>query len=894
LNIKVNTILFKIRRLVGPLVLCCLFLLSIAMIAVPQQASAAVSLKFVNANTIHGTDIFNLGVNSDATDFTKQADGSYLGSYISDGAAYSLKLTNLKESGTNYTGTLTITGEGANNTKTIPVTVADPNNVGPTIPAGGEEGGAGEAPETTCEDKGGPLGWILCGFVKILDDGIDWLDAQIIRLMTIDPSQYNNAKVKGASDVFRNIAFSLLIPVMLIMVSGTALGFGAFDAYTVKRALPRMMIAALFIALAYPLTTFLVDLSNIAGSGILGIVTAAFAGGAANAQDITLSSLISGGQGGALTALIIGGGTVAVGVGAITIGIVLSFGFTLFAGLLIGFLLLVLRQVVVIALIIIAPIAILSWIFPGNDKLWKLWRDSLEKALLLFMIFMLAIGTGRGFASLADVANFGPLTPFVAGTAYIIPYLVFRQLISAGGAALSLVGGAVNDKGKGLFDRPRKYRAEVRKETGERAKEGNRFRGKGRLTTSLNRGIEFGTNLKEGGVNPMAFRGRMNEALSKGAYHESKELREKNEDFAALSQDDDLLRIVRTARSRGDAKRMLQAANRDTPEALARVEAVMRSGSAEAVQMAATTQLAATGTGYGDDPAAMFEAIRQTTHGDRDLATRMLGDMRAAASQSGQVLMGGAGFGDTQRELFSYMATPNMASAQTARNNMANYVLQGSAPGQIANARKTHVTALAPVIQANLNKAIASGNQNDIDRELAQVAGLYDTMAQAKPENAIILRNEVLSQQIASPPGGGPAVTVQEMIEKARSSSPVFTQYRREYGSAAQQQAMGGGQQPPPGGGQQPPPGGGPGGAPSDVGLKRNIIPLGKSTNGHALYRFKYLWDDQEYVGVMAQDLISTFPDALSKNEQGYYLVDYAALGIQMYTYEDWLKAQSQ
>ena len=43
-------------------------------------------------------------------------------------------------------------------------------------------------------------------------------------------------------------------------------------------------------------------------------------------------------------------------------------------------------------------------------------------------------------------------------------------------------------------------------------------------------------------------------------------------------------------------------------------------------------------------------------------------------------------------------------------------------------------------------------------------------------------------------------------------------------------------------------------------------------------------WDiSRKFVGVMAQDLINTqYEDAVYKNEQGYYMVDYSKLPVEM------------
>lgn len=74
---------------------------------------------------------------------------------------------------------------------------------------------------------------------------------------------------------------------------------------------------------------------------------------------------------------------------------------------------------------------------------------------------------------------------------------------------------------------------------------------------------------------------------------------------------------------------------------------------------------------------------------------------------------------------------------------------------------------------------------------------------------------------------------------------------------------------------------------PSDRRLKRDIALLG-SHDGVLLYRFKYLWSSQEYVGVMAQDILQSHPQAVTKSKAGYYRVDYSQLGFSMQTYDEW------
>ena len=76
----------------------------------------------------------------------------------------------------------------------------------------------------------------------------------------------------------------------------------------------------------------------------------------------------------------------------------------------------------------------------------------------------------------------------------------------------------------------------------------------------------------------------------------------------------------------------------------------------------------------------------------------------------------------------------------------------------------------------------------------------------------------------------------------------------------------------------------------SDIRLKQNVEKLAITESGLSIYRFRYIKDPtgQDYVGVMAQDLMEAHPDALVMGEDGYYRVRYDRLGLQMSTFEEW------
>jgi Protein of unknown function (DUF3300) len=82
---------------------------------------------------------------------------------------------------------------------------------------------------------------------------------------------------------------------------------------------------------------------------------------------------------------------------------------------------------------------------------------------------------------------------------------------------------------------------------------------------------------------------------------------------------------------------------------------------------------------------------------------------------------------------------------------------------------------------------------------------------------------------------------------------------------------------------------GGGGGRRSDLVLKHDIVLLGRLDNGLGYYRFSYLGSHKAYVGVIAQEVQTMRPDAVTRGSDGYLRVYYEKLGLKLRTHSDWL-----
>jgi hypothetical protein len=79
------------------------------------------------------------------------------------------------------------------------------------------------------------------------------------------------------------------------------------------------------------------------------------------------------------------------------------------------------------------------------------------------------------------------------------------------------------------------------------------------------------------------------------------------------------------------------------------------------------------------------------------------------------------------------------------------------------------------------------------------------------------------------------------------------------------------------------------GGRRSDLRLKHDIVLLGRLDDGLGYYRFVYNGGHTAYVGVMAQEVRTVAPEAVTRGADGYMRVSYDLLGLPFETYNQWL-----
>lgn len=372
--------------------------------------------------------------------------------------------------------------------------------------------GSGDT-SATCETSGSPLTWILCPVFNLLSDGAQWIFQDIVQPFLISPpistdpqdpsfQIWSNFRVYG--DIF-------LIIALLVIVFGESIGGGVVDAYTAKKVLPRLLVAAVLINLSIYIVAFLVDFSNILGQGVGAILTAPLThctnGAGGNCWDFNLSlgdqarvfgvgfiGLLAGGTAAAgfLGTIIFGG---LAGVGAI-LTVAFFTVLPMFFAVLAVFITLIIRKGLILMLVLISPVAFALYCLPNTERFFKRWWDLLIEALMVYPIIIAIFGVAEILSiailtsnniSPSDIQS-GTVSNAVAGNlnrtlALVVAFLLQFLPLLAIPFAFRFAGGALSkiyEAATGAGAQINKL-AETRREHAKRDYQAQALSGRGRM-----------------------------------------------------------------------------------------------------------------------------------------------------------------------------------------------------------------------------------------------------------------------------------------------------------------------------------------------------------------------------------------------------------------------------
>lgn len=335
-------------------------------------------------------------------------------------------------------------------------TIGDSTNF---LSTGGDSDGATDM--EACFNNAGAFGWVMCPLISGLHNIAEKLYQKVESWLGVHPSIVASIRPGSSSDVFklwskfRDIANIAFVIVFLVVILSQVSGFGISN-YNVKKMLPKLVVTAILVNVSFIICALAVDVSNIVGSSTKRLLTGMGENIAAkcvlgeNASACSSTDI----AGNIITTVMAGAGVgIAAMKGAVVfsvtgwalLGPILIFLLTFVIAIFFAFVILGVRQALVVILIAISPIAFVLNILPNTEGIFKKWQKLFSGILLMFPICGLLIGGGyvasRLLLSVASVtsdttnvneSNGVPilLNLLISGTILVAPYFFIPNLVT--------------------------------------------------------------------------------------------------------------------------------------------------------------------------------------------------------------------------------------------------------------------------------------------------------------------------------------------------------------------------------------------------------------------------------------------------------------------------------
>ncbi len=316
-----------------------------------------------------------------------------------------------------------------------------------------DEMDSGGSAEETCESAGGAgsLGWLVCPIMRWLSDATEKAYVSFVEpSLQVNPQLFTGEGegVYKAWEIFRNFANFIFIILLLAVIFSQLTGVG-IDNYGIKKILPKLIVAAVLINLSYIICLALTDVSNILGNGLRLLFDNLISG--------VPAGISSGGSSGS-DGLVVG---VVIGAMLLGLGVVVwknpAFLLTLLVGLLglavsifFLFVLLSMRQAVLIVLIAASPLAFACYMLPNTKKVFDKWKSFFQGLLIVYPVAGLLIGAGNFVSKLllnSSYAGSGFVQLFTAMAVGIVPIFFIPTVIKGSFSAMGKVGAMLSGLG---------------------------------------------------------------------------------------------------------------------------------------------------------------------------------------------------------------------------------------------------------------------------------------------------------------------------------------------------------------------------------------------------------------------------------------------------------------
>jgi hypothetical protein len=246
----------------------------------------------------------------------------------------------------------------------------------------------------TCDQ--GSLSWVACPVLDNISKAITSLAKDVlVPLLEINQiNQTSTPELYHAWQGMRDLTQILFILIFIVMIVGTVMQQDVvmFSSYTVKKILPRLVIAAILVQFSFLFCGIMVDVGNVLGAGVDQLMKSIFN---PNSGPASFTNVL--GNIGAITAGVgVTGGAALIVLSSWTVALPILL--SLLLSLLTVFLTLGARFLLIATLVVISPLAFLAWSLPSTDGFFKSWHKLFWNLILMYPIIVLVLSMA-GYAS---------------------------------------------------------------------------------------------------------------------------------------------------------------------------------------------------------------------------------------------------------------------------------------------------------------------------------------------------------------------------------------------------------------------------------------------------------------------------------------------------------------
>lgn len=319
----------------------------------------------------------------------------------------------------------------------------------------GVKAGEGEDQEAPICNIGDGLGWLICPAATFSANLVDGAFSFLSGLMSYDTLVDKDSRETLLRQwaLMRNVANIVFAAAFLMVVYSTMTNIGISN-YNLKRMVPRLVVAAILVNSSFWLCTIAVDISNIAGNTVSGLME--------SAREVAVSTDPEE-KGESLwlekTAMVLSGGAIIGGIGAAglslsSLALLIPILFSALSAILLVILILVSRQALITLLVIISPLAFVAYILPNTSHWFDRWRKTFTTMLMIFPIVALLFSGSKLAATVVRLTGGADMDLLSLGI-QALPLFAVPAILKSMGGVLTRIGALTNDKSRGLLDRGR-------------------------------------------------------------------------------------------------------------------------------------------------------------------------------------------------------------------------------------------------------------------------------------------------------------------------------------------------------------------------------------------------------------------------------------------------------